>query len=479
MTGTRVVNVATETHLQDAMGNLQVGDTIVLANGTYNLSSTLYINGIDNVTIRGISGCDNVVLVGHGMDNANYGSVPHGIWSNARHVVIAHLTIRAVYYHPIVFNAGAQSPHVYNVKLLNAGEQFIKSNPTSSTVGVDNGIVEYSVLEYTAGPPTTDHGGGVGYTNGLSIHTADNWIIRRNLFKNFHTPDSSANPWNPAVLIWNHSTNTVTERNTFINVDRAIAYGLYDNTGSDHLGGTIRNNFFYLQPGLMSAARKASSDAQIIVWDSPGTKVYHNTIVTNGNVFKSVEVRFETTGAEIRNNLADAPIGWRNGGSFSQSGNLLTATPEMFTNPSIGDLHLKSTATAAIDQAPTLASVTDDIDGDARPSGLGYDIGADEFVGSRSGDALPPASPPGLTATLIVCVAMSGSKRRRKSHAFIKGRSSRKLLPLPSELLSQTLRCGCSAPVKVNLSPVRHAVGKRPAASWRQGRGVLGRVVYL
>ena len=393
MTGVRVVNVATEAQLQKAMRNLQTGDTIVLANGTYNLTSTLAVNGIDNVTIRGTSGCDNVVLAGRGMDNANYGSVPHGVWSNAQNTVIAHLTIRDVYYHLIVFNAGAQSPRVYNVKLLDAGEQFLKSNPTSATAGVDNGMVEYSVLEYTTGPPTTDHGGGVGYTNGLSIHTANNWIIRRNLFKNLHTPDRSANLWNPAVLIWNHSTNTLTEGNTFINVDRAIAYGLYDNTGSDHLGGTIRNNFVYLQPGLMSAARRATSDAQIIIWDSPATKVYHNTILTNGNVFKSIEVRFDTTGAEIRNNLADAPSGSRDGGRFSQSGNLLTATPDMFVNPSIGDLHLKSTATAAIDRAPTLASVTDDIDGDPRPLGAGYDIGADEFVPGR-GDPVP--APPSI-----------------------------------------------------------------------------------
>jgi hypothetical protein len=400
ITGTRIVNVATETQLQNAMRNPQAGDTIVLTNGTYNLTSTLYVNGRDNVTIRGTSGCNDVALVGRGMDNANYGSVPHGIWSNARNTVIAHLTIRDIYYHPIIFNAGAQSPHVYSVKLLNAGEQFIKGNPTSPTEGVDNGIVEYSVLEYTVGPPTIDHGGGIGYTNGLSIHTADNWIIRRNLFKNFHTPDSSANPWNPAVLMWNHSTNTLTERNTFINVDRAIAYGLYDNTGSDHHGGTIRNNFIYLQPGLMSSARKANSDAQIIVWDSPGTKVFHNTILTNGNVVKSIEVRFNTTGAETRNNLADAPIGSRDGGSASQSGNLLTAMPDMFANPSIGDLHLRSTATAAIDRAPTLASVADDIDGNARPLGAGYDIGADEFV-RGAGDITPPSAPTGLTITPI------------------------------------------------------------------------------
>jgi len=223
----------------------------------------------------------------------------------------------------------------------------------------------------------------------LSIHTANNWIIRGNLFKNFHTPDASAYPWNPAVLVWNHSTNTLTERNTFINVDRAIAYGLRDNKGSDHHGGMIRNNFIYMQPGLMSRWRKVSSDAQIIVWDSPSTKVFHNTILTNGNVFRAIEVRFNTAGAEIRNNLTDAPLGARDGGSYSQSGNLLTATANMFVNAPGGDLHLQGTAAAVIDQTPALPEVPDDIDGNTRPCGAAYDVGADEFCASSSLLALP------------------------------------------------------------------------------------------
>src|SRR5438445_787477 len=70
ITGTRIVRVATETELQAAMGHLQNGDTILLADGAYNLSSSLYINGRNNVTIRGSAGSDNVILSGKGMDNS-------------------------------------------------------------------------------------------------------------------------------------------------------------------------------------------------------------------------------------------------------------------------------------------------------------------------------------------------------------------------------------------------------------------------
>src|SRR3989442_987381 len=43
VTGTRIVSVATEPQLQTAMGNLQNGDTLLLADGTYNLTGSLYI----------------------------------------------------------------------------------------------------------------------------------------------------------------------------------------------------------------------------------------------------------------------------------------------------------------------------------------------------------------------------------------------------------------------------------------------------
>jgi hypothetical protein len=390
MSGTRIVNVSTNAQLQTAMGNLQSGDTIVLANGTYDLSSTLYVNGKNNVTIRGNSGCDNVVLMGNGMDNANFNNVPHGVWSNSQNTTIAHLTIRDTWDNSLIFNSGAQAPHVYSVKLLNAGSQFIKANPTDAPngIGVNDGVIEYSWVEYTNGPPATDHGAGVGYTNGLSAHAADNWIIRGNVFKDFHTPDSADYLWNPAVLMWNHSTNTLTERNTFINVDRAISYGLQDISGSDHSGGTIRNNFVYLQPELMSASRKAGSDGAFIIWDSPNTKVFHNTFLLNSNIFYSIEFRFvSTTGGEARNNLSDLPIHLRDGATAAMSGNLSSATSAMFVNPSTANLHLQATATAAIDQAPTLAAVTNDFDAETRPLGAGYDIGADEFTSS------PPPPP--------------------------------------------------------------------------------------
>ena len=216
--GGAIVNVATDAQLQAAVQALTSNTTIVLAPGTYVLSSTLWINGtFANVGIRGATNnADDVVLVGPGMTEAAYGNVPYGIWTggNVQGVTIANLTIRGLYYHPIILNGGTQTPHIYNVHLIDAGEQFIKSNPNGAAGGVNNGIVEYSVIEFTT--TARDY-----YTNGVDVHAGANWIVRNNLFRNIVAPPGQLA--GPAVLMWNHSSGTLTEGNTFLNCARGIS----------------------------------------------------------------------------------------------------------------------------------------------------------------------------------------------------------------------------------------------------------------
>lgn len=210
--GGNVVVVSSEPQLQSAMMRLASNTTILLAPGTYDLTRTLSINGsFTNVAIRGASDDrDAVVLKGPGMARAAYGHVPYGIWTggDVQGITIANLTIRDIFYHPIVFNRGTQNPRVYNVHLIDAGAQFIKSNPGGAGGGVNNGIVEYSLIEYTTTAKDA-------YVNGVDVHTGANWIIRDNVFRNIVAPGGRLA--GPAVLMWNHSSNTVTERNLFIN----------------------------------------------------------------------------------------------------------------------------------------------------------------------------------------------------------------------------------------------------------------------
>src|SRR5262249_11825844 len=72
------------------------------------------------------------------------------------------------------------------------------------------------------------------------------------------------------------------------------------------------------------------------------------------------------------------------------------------------DLHLAASATAAIDRGATVSSVTNDWDGQTRPIGHAYDIGADEY----SGDAVPPSvsiTTPGNGATVSGTITVSAN----------------------------------------------------------------------
>lgn len=398
-----VVRVSTVGQLQSAVNNASNGTTILIAPGNYPLAGTLVVRA-DNVSIIGDSArCDEINLIGRGMENSNHGPVQHGIFTTAKSLTVRNLTIRDFYFSSIIFNAGSESPDLYNLRLLNAGSQFIKGNK-GNTDGTDDGSVQYTIMEYTDGPPRTDRGGGTGYTNGVDIHGGKRWLIRNNVFKNFHTPDNADNLNNPAILMWRGAADTVSEGNVFINVDRAIAYGLQDDNanGKSHRGGIIRNNMIYYAPGVFSEWRKQRTDAAILVWDSPGSQVFHNTVLTNDNPPKSIEFRWDTTGVSARNNLVDAPISGRAGVSFASSNNQLSVSASAFVEPEVGNLRLSAQAAPSISTAPFLADAALDIDDESRASTQLVMVGADQVVDGDEVVILAPPSPPmGFEAEIV------------------------------------------------------------------------------
>jgi hypothetical protein len=105
----------------------------------------------------------------------------------------------------------------------------------------------------------------------------------------------------------------------------------------------------------------------------------HNSIVSTGDNFSSIEWRFATSaGVEVSNNIVTHSLRPRDGASATEGINLHDATLDLFVDGAAGDLHLAPSALEAIDQGVVLAPglCTDDIDGEPRDSTP--DIGADE-----------------------------------------------------------------------------------------------------
>lgn len=384
-----VVQVSSEPELQNAVAALTSDTTIVLAPGTYKLTASLSIKGtLTNVGITGATNNPNdVVLVGTGMSNSSDGAVPHGVTvaGNVRGVTIANLTIRDVFNHAIALEAGTEQPRLYNLRLIDAGRQFVKAYPDGQGGGVDEGVFEHNVVEHTHGSRDADTG---------AVHVAGGtrWIIRGNRFQNIKAPAGQLAA--PAVLLFQGSRDSIVERNLFVNCQQEIALGLEDRTPHDHTGGMVRNNFI-----VRDFTTNGSAAIQVV--DSPDTQVLHNTILSNASSTSLIEYRLrDTTGVVVRNNLLDGGIAARNGAKGTATDNYLRAVPGMFADAPNGNLHLVSTAIEVLDQTSALAEAPTDFDGDGRPSGAGADYGADEFLAAPT-QAAATTQPTSATATPV------------------------------------------------------------------------------
>jgi hypothetical protein len=333
--------------------------TILIEDGTYAIASTSWYPYIttSNIVIRSLSGNrDNVIITGQGMRATS--STEDGFYFVGNNVTIADLTIKEVANHGIQMQG--DSILVHNVKLQDTYEQMLKG--VSADEGADDVTVEYCLFEYTAGV------GPNYYIGGIDFHCSQNCLIHDNVFRNIISPSGSVAEH--AIHFWNSSSDNTIERNLIINCDRGIGFGLGTSANN---GGIIRNNTIY-NDGTATYA-----DVGIGLETSPNTKVYNNTIYL-ATYANAIEYRYSaTTGVEITNNLTNAVIKSRDGGSATLATNITNAEASWFKDVSEGDLRLNSAIASVVDQGTTLLSVEDDIERESRPIGAGCDIGADEY----------------------------------------------------------------------------------------------------
>ena len=380
--------------LQYAINDATSSTTILVEPGFYDLQTSPYAGwgiGVEllrsNVTIRSSSGIRaDVVFDGGGMAGgvaqafmvADY--MTHQ--DTLRNITLADITIQNASNHLISVQGEfhPQNITIHNVHFLNAGQQLIKVNPESlsAPVPVSNGSILCSLIEYET---HLDEG---SYTQGMSIHAGDHWVIRNDTLRNIRAHPASGGIGGPAILVWSNSVGTIVERNVLIDCDRGIMFGDWSHNGYpflDHTGGAIRGNivrgYEYANPeGSMG------SYESIALCNATEALVASNTLYAPGEINRGIDlVGPYVTDCEIANNIMDKEIILRGGAieaANTFAGNREFAGANHYVDAGNGDFHLDP-ASPAVDSGVTYAGLSVDIDCQS-VAGDAPDTGADEYV---------------------------------------------------------------------------------------------------
>jgi Right handed beta helix region len=374
-----VVGSAAELQSAVADANSAGGNRrILLKDGTYTLSNTLYVN-VPYVTIAGQSGArDKVVIQGDAMSAT--ATVQNVIRAAGSNFELTDVTLQKSGWHlvQVVGETGANNAVIHNCILRDAYQQMVKVtyDPANPSVVANNGLIENCLFEYTAGI------GPNYYIGGVDAHGARNWVVRGNTFRHIASPAGSVAEF--AVHFWNGATDNIVERNLIVDCDRGIGMGLDGTDKAPALRGIIRNNVVY-----HSANSDPFADVGIALSDSIDTQVYNNTVFLENSITWALEYRFAiTTGAQFTNNLSNKPILARDGATGTLTANVVNAAASWFVNVGTGDLHLASAVSSVVGKGVAVAGLTDDYDGQSRTGAI--DIGADQFKSVVT--PLPPSN---------------------------------------------------------------------------------------
>ena len=377
-----------EMTLRQAVNEAADGDTVLLMDGVYGLPeaadggySGIYAT-VANVTIRGESLDASRVVIDSGY--RGHGGSSGAITIDAPGVVLANVTVRRSIFHLVHLLGNADGVTVHNVRLLDGGQQFLKSSGGDNHI--DDVVVSCSDFRMTDEGRANVWGyGGRSthcYTGGIDSHVGRGWHIHDNSFRGIHcTADESPRPAHGrfpemrggesyvgglaehAIHMWDapEDGGHTIERNVITDCARGIGIGMRNSVYDT----TIRNNVVSSRfPG------GGQHDVGISIERGHNIGLFHNTVIFThvDGYANGIEVRWDETGdVVVRGNLLNRLIRLRNGAEAMQAHNREDASLPWFRAPDEGDLHLRGCPAELVEGIPAAGFVIDDMDEDERP----------------------------------------------------------------------------------------------------------------
>ncbi len=367
----QTVEVATVEELVKAIEKARAGQTILIADGHYLMPRYVEIRA-DGVTVRSGSGHRQRVI----LDGAQS---RHGELLGVRAcsgVTIADLTIQNVRTNGFKINSetNVQKLTLYNCIIHNVWQRGVKGvkvpEENREAVRPKDCRIRYCLFYNDRPKQLSDDPADIAngnYIAGIDVMYAKDWTISDNVFVGIQ---GSTGEGRGAVFLWFDATNCIIERNIIIDCDVGLQLGnphRADNVEYHCIGCVARNNFITRAP-----------EAGIVTVYTKDCRILHNTIhdpqTRKGRLIRTV---FTNDGLVIANNLLSGPaVSNESDSEVRWLGNLMEDITGSFVDPAHGDLHLKDSATKAMDAAVFFPDVTRDIDSQRRDK---PDIGADEL----------------------------------------------------------------------------------------------------